>query len=75
MIVIQSKVLKQKSSFSFPLKTTKEQTQESADWILTKEQTDQVVKWRDEKYGFIAKIAKFASKSKGEFFAFSIKID
>jgi len=43
--------------------------------ILTKEETQDAVKWRDEKYGFIAKIAKFLSKSKGELLAFSIKID
>ncbi len=43
--------------------------------ILTEEETQDAVKWRDEKYGFIAKIAKFLSKSKGELLAFSIKID
>ena len=43
--------------------------------ILTKEETRDAVKWRDKKYGFMAKIAKFLSKSKGEFFAFSIKAD
>jgi len=42
--------------------------------ILTDEETQDVVKWRDKKYGFMARIAKFLSKSKGEFFAFSIKI-
>ncbi len=43
--------------------------------ILTKEETQDTVKWRDEKYGFMARIAKFLSKSKGEFLAFSIKTD
>ena len=42
--------------------------------ILDESQTTQAVKWRDKKYGFFAKIAKFMSKSKGEFFAFSIKV-
>ena len=40
--------------------------------ILSEQETKEVVKIRDKKYGFIAKIAKFASKSKGEFFAFTI---
>ena len=40
--------------------------------ILDKEQTTKAVRWRDKKYGFMAKIAKFMSKSQGEFFAFSI---
>ena len=40
--------------------------------ILSKEETMEAVKMRDKKYGFMAKIAKFASKSKGEFFAFTI---
>ena len=43
--------------------------------ILDKEQTKEAVKWRDKKYGVFAKIAKFMSKNKGEFFAFSIKIN
>jgi len=43
--------------------------------ILTEEQTREVVMWRDKKYGFMAKIAKFLSKSKGELLAFSIKVD
>ncbi|QLH07054.1 PPOX class F420-dependent oxidoreductase [Nitrosopumilus ureiphilus] len=43
--------------------------------ILTDKETEEAVKMRDQKYGFMAKIAKFLSKSKGEFFAFSIKID
>lgn len=41
--------------------------------ILTESQTNEAVKWRDKKYGFMAKIAKFVSKNKGDFFAFSIK--
>ncbi len=43
--------------------------------ILPEEETQDAVKWRDRKYGFMAKIAKFLSKSKGELLAFSIKID
>ncbi len=43
--------------------------------ILTTEETKEAVKWRDEKYGFVTKFAKFLSKSKGEFLAFSIKTD
>lgn len=43
--------------------------------ILTDDQTKEAVKWRDKKYGFMAKIAKLVSKNKGEFFAFSIKLD
>ena len=40
--------------------------------ILSEEETMEAVKIRDKKYGFMAKIAKFANKSKGEFFAFTI---
>jgi len=43
--------------------------------ILTDAETKEAVKWRDKKYGFIAKIAKFLSKSKGGLLAFSIKVD
>ncbi|MCV0392517.1 MAG: PPOX class F420-dependent oxidoreductase [Nitrosopumilus sp.] len=43
--------------------------------ILNDEETKDAVKWRDQKYGLMAKIAKFFSKSKGEFCAFSIKIN
>ncbi len=43
--------------------------------ILAEDETKEVVKWRDKKYGFMAKIAKFLSKSKGELWAFSIKTD
>ncbi len=43
--------------------------------ILTDEQTKEVVKWREKKYGLMAKIAKFLSKGKGELLAFSIKLD
>jgi hypothetical protein len=43
--------------------------------ILTEEQTKEAVKWRDKKYGFLAKIAKFLSKNKGSLLAFSIKTD
>ena len=43
--------------------------------ILNEEETKQAVKLRDKKYGFMAKIAKFLSKSKGGLIAFSIKVD
>jgi len=43
--------------------------------ILTESQTNEAVKLRDKKYGFMAKIAKFVSKNKGDFFAFSIKVN
>ncbi len=43
--------------------------------ILTDEQTKDAVKWREKKYGLMAKIAKFLSKGKGELLAFSIKVD
>jgi len=43
--------------------------------ILAEEETKEVVKWRNKKYGFMAKIAKFLSKGKGELLAFSIKTD
>lgn len=38
-------------------------------------QTDNVVKLRDKKYGIAAKIAKFATRNKGDFVAFTIKLD
>jgi len=40
--------------------------------ILSEQETKEAVKMRDKKYGFMAKVAKFASKNKGEFFAFTI---
>lgn len=43
--------------------------------ILLKEKINDAVKWRDEKYGFISKIAKLLTKNKGQLCAFSIKID
>ena len=43
--------------------------------ILNEEETKRAVKLRDKKYGFMAKIAKFLSKSKGDLIAFSIKVD
>ena len=42
--------------------------------ILTDQETEVAVSLRDKKYGFMAKIARFLSKNKGDFFAFSIKI-
>ena len=43
--------------------------------ILPDEKVKEAVKWRDKKYGFMAKIAKFLTKSKGELCAFSIMLD
>ncbi|MCV0409563.1 PPOX class F420-dependent oxidoreductase [Nitrosopumilus sp.] len=43
--------------------------------MLDKNQTKNTIEMRDKKYGFMAKIAKFLSKNKGELCAFSIKID
>jgi PPOX class probable F420-dependent enzyme len=43
--------------------------------ILAEEETKDAVKWRDKKYGFMARMAKFLSKSKGDLLAFSIKTD
>ena len=43
--------------------------------ILDEKQTKEIVEMRDKKYGFMAKVAKFFSKSKGELYAFSIKIN
>lgn len=42
---------------------------------LTDAETKEVEKWRDKKYGFMSKIAKFFSKNKGKIVAFSIKLD
>ena len=43
--------------------------------ILDEKQTKEIVKIRDKKYGFMAKVAKFFSKSKGDFYAFSINVN
>lgn len=43
--------------------------------ILDEKETKEMVKLRDKKYGFMAKVAKFFSKNKGELYAFSIKIN
>jgi hypothetical protein len=43
--------------------------------ILTEDETKDAVKWREKKYGLMAKISKFLSKGKGELLAFSIKVD
>lgn len=37
-------------------------------------ESEPVLKLRDKKYGFMAKIAKFASRGKGNFVAYSIKL-
>jgi len=43
--------------------------------ILAEEEIKGIVKLRDKKYGFMAKVAKFLSKGKGELLVFSIKTD
>jgi len=43
--------------------------------ILTDVETNNAVKLRDQKYGLVAKIAKFVSRGKGDFVAFIIKLD
>ena len=43
--------------------------------ILDENQTKEIVKARDKKYGFMAKVAKFFSKSKGELYVFSINVN
>ena len=43
--------------------------------ILTNSEAKEAEKWRNKKYGFMAKIAKFFSKSKGDIVAFTIKLD
>lgn len=40
--------------------------------ILSGLETEEAVKMRDKKYGFMARVAKFASRNKGEFFGFAI---
>ena len=42
--------------------------------ILDGEKTRDAIKRRDKKYGFLSKMARFLTKSKGELLAFSIKI-
>jgi len=43
--------------------------------ILSKAETHNAVKLRDKKYGIAARIAKFATRNKGDFVAFTIKLD
>ncbi len=43
--------------------------------ILAEEEIKGIVKLRNKKYGFMAKVAKFLSKGKGELLVFSIKTD
>jgi len=43
--------------------------------ILSKAETQDAVKLRDKKYGIAARIAKFATRNKGDFVAFTIKLD
>ena len=43
--------------------------------ILDKKETNEIVKMRNKKYGFMAKVAQFFSKNKGELYAFSIKVN
>ena len=43
--------------------------------FLSEEENRKTIEMRDKKYGFMAKIAKFFSKGKGDLVAFSIKPD
>ena len=43
--------------------------------ILTENESREIEKWRNKKYGFMAKVAKFFSKNKGKIIAFSIRLD
>ena len=43
--------------------------------ILNKSDTSDALALRDKKYGMVASFAKFFTRSKGEFFAFKIKLD
>ena len=43
--------------------------------ILPDDKVKEVARWRDKKYGFMSKLAKFMSKSKGDLCAFSVKLD
>lgn len=42
---------------------------------LSGDELAQILRLRDKKYGFMAKIAKFASRGKGDFVAYSIKLE
>ena len=42
---------------------------------LSEDESRQILKLRDKKYGFMAKIAKFASRGKGDFVAYSINLE
>ena len=42
--------------------------------FVTEQETKDAIRLRREKYGFMEKIAQFASKSKGELIVFSIKL-
>ena len=55
-------------------KTTSEFTEGVAK-ILSEIESKKAVTWRDKKYGFFAKMAKFLTKNKGELIAISIKIN
>lgn len=41
---------------------------------LSDSESGRIVKLRDQKYGFVAKIVKFATRSKGNFTVYSIKL-
>jgi len=43
--------------------------------ILVGDKIRDAIRWRDKRYGFIARVAKFMNKSKGELCAFSINLD
>ena len=43
--------------------------------ILDKDKTPEIVRLRDRKYGFLAKIASVLSGTKGDYVAISVKVD
>lgn len=43
--------------------------------MLPEDESRQILTLRDKKYGFMAKIAKFASRGKGDFVAYSINLE
>lgn len=43
--------------------------------ILADDMVKEVSRWRDRKYGFVSRLARFMSKSKGDLCAFSITLD
>ena len=70
------KRLRNNSQVKFALCTMRGRV--TGDWIpgtakiLSGQEIRDAVKMRDGKYGFMARIAKFASRDSGEFFAFTV---